>query len=547
MNKKDGQKSVAGSVFNVLSGTLFSRITGMAREIVMATYFGADPLVATFWISFRMIFMLRKILGGNVLGTAFIPYFEYLRSQDPNRAAFFFKRFFKFFACFSVSFTLLIEAGLLYRYKALNYSSDVLLLTMIMLPAGIFLLFYTVNATLLHCEKKFLGVGLAPSLVNLLWIASVVANRNVPPKVGIVRIAVIITCGFVLEWFVTVPGVKKFLSQWNTKPKKVDSIKKVLAPLSLGLLNSAVFQINTMSDMFIAKYINPVGPLYLWYAARIQQLPIHLFGLGVFTVLLPAISRCVQKKDNRNGPDLLIFALNLTISVMIVMTIGLFLLAMPGVRMLYEHGQFSREAVLAIVKVLWGYGGSIIPMALSALVSVLFYADRKYTVPLLIGVATAISNICLSFLLGHLFHDVYGVSLATSVVSWGQLFLLWAYSGKRQEAYKGILFMTLSRAVKVVFTTLVAAWTTVGINVLTHTTNVIWAHSLTSKEAFSVSAIYSQCFAFCSESGIFLAFLFIFAKLFGTEDLLNLTSFDYWKGRGGVLRQSEQLMEEKEN
>ncbi|WP_213358190.1 lipid II flippase MurJ [Chlamydiifrater phoenicopteri] len=547
MNKKDGQKSVAGAVFNVLSGTLFSRVTGMAREIVMATYFGADPLVATFWISFRMIFMLRKVLGGNVLGTAFIPYFEYLRSQDPNRAAFFFRRFFKFFVSFSVSFTLLIEVGLFHRYRALNYSSDVLLLTMIMLPAGIFLLFYTVNAALLHCEKKFLGVGLAPSLVNLLWIASVIINRNVPPRVGIIRIAIIITCGFVLEWFVTVPGVQKFLSQWKTRPQKIDSIKKVLAPLSLGLLNSAVFQINTMSDMFIAKYINPIGPLYLWYAARIQQLPIHLFGLGVFTVLLPAISRCVQKKDDEKGSELLSFALNLTISVMIIMTTGLFLLALPGVRMLYEHGQFSKDAVQAIVKVLWGYGGSIIPMALSALVSVLFYADRKYTVPLLIGVVTALSNICLSFFFGNFFHNVYGVSLATSIVSWVQLYLLWTYSGKRLDAYKGILSATFSRALKVLFTTLVAALVTVGINFLTHTTNVIWVHSLTSKEAFSISAVYSQCFAFCSESGIFLAFLFIFAKLFGTEDLLNLTSFDYWRGQGGVLRRNEQLVEEQES
>ncbi|EPP33172.1 mviN-like family protein, partial [Chlamydia psittaci 84-8471/1] len=71
----------------------FSRVTGMLREIVMAAYFGADPLVAAFWLAFRTIFFLRKILGGPILGLAFIPHFEFLRAQDTSRAAFFFKSF----------------------------------------------------------------------------------------------------------------------------------------------------------------------------------------------------------------------------------------------------------------------------------------------------------------------------------------------------------------------------------------------------------------------------------------------------------------------
>lgn len=90
MNKKDCEGSIIRSIFNLLSGTSCSRITGMFREIAMATYFGADPLVAAFWFGFRTVFFLRKVLGGSVLGQAFIPHFEFLRAQDTNRAAFFF-------------------------------------------------------------------------------------------------------------------------------------------------------------------------------------------------------------------------------------------------------------------------------------------------------------------------------------------------------------------------------------------------------------------------------------------------------------------------
>lgn len=215
-------------------------------------------------------------------------------------------------------------------------------------------------------------MGLAPAVVNVLWILTVFLARHSDPRQRIIGLSVVLVIGFVLEWSVTLPGVNKFLGTATTPPKERDSIKALIAPLSLGLLSMGVFQINLLTDMCLARYIHEVGPLYLMYSIRIQQLPVHLFGLGVFTVLLPAISRCVQEDNNEEGYELMKFALNLTVSVMVIMTVGLLLLALPGVRVLYEHGLFPTSAVHAIVQVLRGYSGSIIPMALIPLISVLF-------------------------------------------------------------------------------------------------------------------------------------------------------------------------------
>lgn len=184
------------SLFNLLSGTVFSRITGMLREIVMATYFGADSLVAAFWIAFRTIFFLRKILGGPILGLSFIPHFEFLRAQSVARAGFFFRSFSRFFCYSACLFTLVVEVGLCawFRY-AEGGLQDILLLTIILLPSGIFLMMYTVNSTLLHCEKRFLSVGLAPSIVNILWIASVFILKNALPKQRVVSLAIVLEIG----------------------------------------------------------------------------------------------------------------------------------------------------------------------------------------------------------------------------------------------------------------------------------------------------------------------------------------------------------------
>lgn len=531
------------SLFNVLSGTVFSRITGMLREIVMATYFGADSLVAAFWIAFRAIFFLRKILGGPILGLSFIPHFEFLRAQNVSRAGFFFKSFSRFFCISACVFTLVLEGGL---YVWLRHATgdlyDVLLLTSILLPSGIFLMMYTVNSTLLHCEKRFLAVGLAPSIVNILWIASVFILKNALPYNRVVSLSIVLVIGFILEWLITVPGVRAFLKQANEKPKEKDSIRALLVPLSIGLLSMGVFQINLLCDMCLARYIDSVGPLYLMYAVRIQQLPVHLFGLGVFTVLLPSISRCVQKQEQTYGCELMRFSLNLTISVMLIMTAGLLLLALPGVRVLYEHGLFPTQAVHAIVRILRGYAGSIIPMALVPLVSILFYARRQYTIPLLTGVASAVVNIVLSIVGGWLFKDVVALAYATTLASWAQLFLLWKYAVREYPSYDGLLIYTFQRSMKVVFVIILAIAAIFGLNVLSETTYVIMLSPYTPAPYYSHS-FSMQCAAFFVESVIFLAFLFGFAKLLRVEDLLNLTSFRYWRG-GRVFVRDSQLAED---
>ncbi|EPJ99847.1 mviN-like family protein [Chlamydia psittaci 02DC14] len=522
-----------------MSGTFFSRVTGMLREIVMAAYFGADPLVAAFWLAFRTIFFLRKILGGPILGLAFIPHFEFLRAQDTSRAAFFFKSFSRFFCYNACAFTLIIEIGLgIWLYHAQGNLADALLLTMILLPSGIFLMMYTVNSALLHCEKRFLSVGLAPAVVNVLWILTVFLARHSDPRQRIIGLSVVLVIGFVLEWSVTLPGVNKFLGTATTPPKERDSIKALIAPLSLGLLSMGVFQINLLTDMCLARYIHEVGPLYLMYSIRIQQLPVHLFGLGVFTVLLPAISRCVQEDNNEEGYELMKFALNLTVSVMVIMTVGLLLLALPGVRVLYEHGLFPTSAVHAIVQVLRGYSGSIIPMALIPLISVLFYARRHYTIPLVIGIFAAIANMVLNVIFGcWLIKHVSGLAYATSLVSWVQLYFLWQCASKKHPAYSGLMWITFKRSIKVVGVTSLAFIVTLGTNILTHTTYVVFLEPYTPL-AWSLSSFVAQSAAFFSESVIFLAFLFGFAKLLRVEDLVNLTSFQYWKGRRGSLHSS---------
>ncbi|AFS19003.1 endonuclease IV domain protein [Chlamydia psittaci 84/55] len=99
------------------------------------------------------------------------------------------------------------------------------------------------------------------------------------------------------------------------------------------------------------------------------------------------------------------------------------------------------------------------------------------------------------------------------------------------------MWITFKRSIKVVGVTSLAFIVTLGTNILTHTTYVVFLEPYTPL-AWSLSSFVAQSAAFFSESVIFLAFLFGFAKLLRVEDLVNLTSFQYWKGRRGSLHSS---------
>ena len=90
MEKTDSSFSILASSKSFFSGTLLSRISGLGREVMMAAFFGANPLVAGFWMAFRFANLFRRLLGEGALQTSFIPHFESLKKENPEKAKVFF-------------------------------------------------------------------------------------------------------------------------------------------------------------------------------------------------------------------------------------------------------------------------------------------------------------------------------------------------------------------------------------------------------------------------------------------------------------------------
>lgn len=423
----DSSNTIISSARRFFSGTAISRTAGLAREIAMAAAFGTTPAVAAFWMAFRFAHLTRRLFGEGALNAAFVPHFEALRKEEPKLAA-------RFFFDLSIGMTLLLlflacasEAvlgGFLLFFKMSASAQEVVKLTMLMLPALVFISLYALNTSFLNCEKSYFLPSVAPSFLNAVWVIAVCYLWFFGVQEAMEKLAMILVFAFALQWLVTMPQVFRYLKRelketW--KEEKGFSGKEIAAlvrPFLLGLIGVAATQVNSALDALFARAADPEGPAYLWYAIRIQQLPLALFGLGLTGALLPPISRAIQGGDRVQYLFFLNFALRRVAVLMIPMTIGLFIGGFSGVNLIYGHGEFSHEGILKTTSCLFAYGAGLVPMTAVLILASAFYAQKEYKIPALTSAGCVSLNIALNalFVFG-LNMGAISVAVSTSIVA----------------------------------------------------------------------------------------------------------------------------------
>ncbi len=298
----DSTQTILRSAKRFFSGTLLSRIQEMLRDISMAYVFGVEASIASFMLAFRLAHLLRRLFGEGALQSAFIPEFESLRHQDEKRAFQFFRDL-ALVMSIALSLLILLSGGLLAAVliwaELSPPNQEIVLLTLIMLPSLLFICLYGINASLLQCEKSYFIPSVAPVAFNIIWIVVVLALKNWSPQEAMPLLALgVIAAGF-FQWLWTVPKTISFRKGLNSSLGKNclarwADIISLGRPLALGILGVAASQINNAMDSLFARYAELEGPAILWYAIRLQQLPLALFGIAIAGAILPPLSIAIK-------------------------------------------------------------------------------------------------------------------------------------------------------------------------------------------------------------------------------------------------------------
>ncbi len=434
----DTYASITHSFKRFFQGTLFSRISGMLRDMMLAFFFGTSYEIAAFLVAYRLANLFRRVFGEALVGATFVPHFEHLRKESEQKASFFYRDLFCSLTLFLTLFVICIN-GVLYLF--LENSSEILLYTMIMLIGLIFICLYALNNSYLQCQKQYFLPAVAPVFFNMIWILALLLFKQ-----SATMLSVMVVIAFFMQWILTHRSCHQLLNltkkEWLRARFFSKEIKKLKKPIALALLGVAAVQINTALDAIFARFSDLAGPSYLWYAIRLQQLPTALFAIAITSSVFPPLARA---QNSKVFIQFLNDSLSRGVVWMLFCTFGIFAVGGSSMNLLFGRGLFTDLSVKNSLVCLWFYGLALLPSVFIFILTAAFHAQKKYRLPALASVFSILLNILLNSVFVFGFNQgAYSVALATSISALFQAVFL-SYFLKKE--YKNLF----ERRLKILF------------------------------------------------------------------------------------------------
>jgi len=407
----------------VIIATIFCRVLGLGREIVISNRFGAGIETDAFFIAFMIPNLLRSFLGEGALNSAFIPIFaEYLTNHDRKKAEYVANNVLNILILILiiVVFLGIWAAPLLINIIAIGFKSNIykyelaVNLTRIIFPYIGFVAVAALFMGILNSYDHFLTPALAPAMLN---ISVIIFAITLSYKYGIYSIALGVILGGICQALVQTPAlIRKKIKYRFTVDFKDPGVKKLLKLLLPVMIGLAITQINVVVDRTIASTLIDGSISALYYSNRLVQFPLGAFGIAISIAIFPTLAKYTAKNNIPEFKKSLLFGLKMLIFITVPSAVGLIVLKDSLIRLIYEHGIFSRVATNMTASALLYYSIGLFAYACVRLITMSFYALKDTKTPVKIGVYIVFINIALDLILiRYLAHS--GLALATSVAA----------------------------------------------------------------------------------------------------------------------------------
>ena len=433
-DRHEARAGVVSAVGSIGLATLASRVLGYVRDMVVAQAFGAGPVTDAFFVAFRIPNLLRRLLAEGALSTAVIPVFtQYLASGGRAGFAAMARAVAGASALTLCVVTLagMLGARWIVTLMAPGWAADPPLLdlavwlTRLMFPYLLLVGLAALATGTLNAHHRFFTAALGPVVLNLSMIGAVLllARHFQPP---IVSLAVGVLVGGLGQLLVQLPEVRRLgvplrpSGEW--RHPAVRTIARRLLPAAFGL---AAVQITVVINTLLASLLPTGSVSYLYYADRVMEFPLGVFGIALATAALPTMSAQAARSDRAGLTDTLGFALRLSVFIAVPAAVGLVALGGPIVSLLFERGQFGAVATAATTEALAAYAVGLPAFSATRIAAQTFYALGDTHTPVLLGFVSVAANVVLALgLMWPLAHA--GLALASSLAAYVNLLaLLW--------------------------------------------------------------------------------------------------------------------------
>ncbi|WP_286829298.1 MULTISPECIES: murein biosynthesis integral membrane protein MurJ [Kordiimonas] len=460
--------SLAKRISTVGGFTLLSRVFGFIRDVLMARYLGAGMASDAFFIAFKLPNFFRRLFAEGAFSVGFVPLFARALGKDitpesQQAALDFASRVFAWLLPILLVFLLIMEAAMVPVMLGLTGGFDgdqtkfdlTVELGRYTFPYLALISLVTFYAGMLNAMERYSAAAFAPVILNIFMIGALIAFGE--SEIGAAR---------ALAAAVSLSGIAQFL--WLVRaamraglkvrlalPKPSEDVRELMRVIAPAAIGAGIIQINLLIDVLLAARFLPEGSVsWLFYADRLNQLPLGVIGVAVGTVLLPSISRLLAGGDEAGALRQQNRAIEFSLFLTLPSAVALAVIPGPIIATLFERGAFTSSETGQTAAALMAYALGLPAYVIAKALTPGYFARKDTKTPVKFATASLVVNLVLNLILIQSLAHV-GLALATAIAAWFNVLLL--YLGLRRSHGFHFFRETLVRLAKMITASLVMA------------------------------------------------------------------------------------------
>lgn len=443
MEKPNPFKKFIQSIFMIGSFVSLNRILGIGSDVLMASVLGCKNVMDVYLMGFLIPSFFRKTFSDGAFGVSFIPRFTKIHGEEGlSQAITFSRKIFTLVLLTSILFVGLMEVfseqiiRIVLQKKANDtvFFAKTLLMARMGFPYVGFCIISAFFGALLNALNHFAAPAFNTVILNLSVISALLfIHWTLDIDIFYIGLAVFLA-GFVqVIWLwgnLKKIGVHMLpIGRFNINL----DIRQFLVNFFPGLIAAGLWQINLSADYFFATYYTVGSMSSIFFAARLNQVPLMIFGASLATAILPFLSQEQYMGKKNNLSDDFNFSFKLSLFMSLPITIFMFCFGENVVGLLLERGQFGATDTIDTAAILNGFNLGIPAVLLTKVFSSRFYANQDTKTPFIFGIISIIFNLTLSYFFINQF-GLKGLAYSASLSSYLYIFMLLGYLQKTKLA-----------------------------------------------------------------------------------------------------------------
>lgn len=436
---------LARSLGSIGGLTLASRVLALVRDSLQATFVGASFASDAFLVAFRLPNMFRAFFAEGAFSSAFIPLFNRKVGENQGElgpALAFAERALAVLFVFLAAMTAVMLAaawpltwGLAGGFSKQSPSAEqfafAVELSRITIPYLMLISLASLLGGILNSLDKFWVNAAAPILLNIAMVAALLFFHGTPEQTARAQAIAVPVGGLLQLGWLWLACRRSGVSLRLRRPRLDPEIRRLLKLILPAAAGAGAVQINLIVSTALAGALLAEGSIsYIYYADRLNQLPLGMIGIGLGTILLPTISKLLGAKRDAEAMETQNRGIELALFLTLPATIAFVVAAEPIVRGLFQHGQFTAEDTRNCALALAAFSVGLPSYVLVKVLTPGFFAREDTKTPMRFATISVGVNLALNLaLIPYLKH--VGPPLATAIASTVNVWMLYRALGKR--------------------------------------------------------------------------------------------------------------------